>query len=77
MTSRYRYDGKTFTSETPRPWSPVRYATAGPIRKYDLHPDGTRAVVAGPDTAGAAPYDTVVFVLNFFDELQRLLPAGR
>ena len=77
MTSRYRYDGKTFTSETPRPWSSVRYATAGPIRKFDLHPDGTRAVVAGPDTTGAAPYDTVVFVLNFFGELQRVLPAGR
>ena len=77
MTSRYRYDGKTFTSETPRPWSPVRYATAGPIRKFDLHPDGTRAVVAGPDTTGATPYDTVVFVQNFFDELRRLLPAGR
>jgi Tol biopolymer transport system component len=74
MTSRYRYDGKTFTSETPKPWSPVRYATAGPIRKFDLHPDGTRAVVAGPDTTGATPYDTVVFVLNFFAELQRLVP---
>ncbi len=77
MAARYRYDGKTFTPETPKPWSPVRYATAGPIRKYDLHPDGTRAVVAGPDTTGAASYDSVVFVQNFFAELQRLLPAGR
>jgi serine/threonine-protein kinase len=77
MTASYRYDGRTFTSEAPRPWSPLRYATAGPIRKYDLHPDGTRAVVAGPDTTGATAYDTVVFVQNFFGELQRVLPAGR
>jgi serine/threonine-protein kinase len=77
MTARYRFDGKMFSSETPRPWSSVRYATGGPSRKFDLHPDGTRAVVAGPDATGAAPYDEVVFVLNFFDELRRLLPAAR
>ena len=74
MTSRYRFNGKTFTSDPPTPWSPVRYATGGPIRKFDLHSDGARAVVAGPDTTGATSYDAVVFVLNFFDELERLLP---
>ena len=55
---------------------PVRYATAGPTRKYDLHPDGKRVIVATPDTTAATTYDTVTFVFNFFDELRRLLPAG-
>jgi len=77
MTVPYRFDGKTFTADTPRPWSPVRYATGGPTRKYDLHPDGTRAIVATPDTTGAITYDKVVFVFNFFDELRRLLPPER
>jgi serine/threonine-protein kinase len=77
MTVPYRYDGKVFTHEAPRPWSPVRYATAGPTRKYDLHPDGRRAIVASPDTTGATTYDTIVFVFNFFDELRRLLPPGK
>jgi hypothetical protein len=77
MTAPYHYDGKTFTAESPRPWSAVRYTTAGPTRKFDLHPDGTRAIVAGPHAAGATAYDKVVFVINFFDELDRLLPPGR
>ena len=77
MVVRYRFDGKAFSHDAPRPWSTVRYATAGPTRKYDLHPDGKRAIVASPDTTGATTYDKVVLVFNFFDELRRLLPPGR
>jgi hypothetical protein len=77
LSARYRFDGKAFSVETPRPWSPTRYASGGPTRKYDLHPDGTRVIVAGPDPTAAATYDRLVFVFNFFDELNRLLPAGR
>jgi Tol biopolymer transport system component len=77
MTTRYQYDGRVFKAETPRPWSPVRYATAGPTRKFDLHPDGKRVIVASPDTTGVTAYDKVVFVINFFAELERLLPPGR
>ena len=51
LTARYRYDGREFKVEPPRAWSAVRYATAGPTRKFDLHPDGARVVVAGPQTA--------------------------
>ena len=77
LTARYRYDGREFKVEPPRAWSAVRYATAGPTRKFDLHPDGARVVVAGPQTADEAAHDTVVFVTNFFEELDRLLPPGR
>ncbi len=76
MVVPYRFDGKTFTSDTARPWSPVRYAIGGPTRKYDLHPDGKRAIVSSPDTTGTTTYDKVVFVFNFFEELRRRLPAG-
>jgi len=72
-----RFDGKTFTADSARPWSPVRYATGGPTRKYDLHPDGKRAIVASPDTTGTITYDKVVFVFNFFEELRRRLPAAK
>ena len=77
MAVPYRFDGKAFSHDAPRPWSTVRYATAGPTRKYDLDPDGKRAIVATPDTTGATAYDKVTFVFNFFDELRRLLPPGR
>jgi Protein kinase domain/WD40-like Beta Propeller Repeat len=77
MTVPYQYDGRVFKSGTPRPWSSVRYVTAGPTRKFDLHPDGKRVIVASPDTTGVTAHDKVVFVLNFFGELERLLPPGR
>jgi hypothetical protein len=76
MRVPYRFDGKTFTADSARPWAPVRYATGGPTRKFDLHPDGKRAIVASPDTTGTTTYDKVVFVFNFFEELRRRLPAG-
>jgi Tol biopolymer transport system component len=77
MAAPFKYDGRTFTAETPRPWSRILYTAAGPTRKYDLHPDGTRVVLAAPDTTGEMANDTVVFVLGFFEELRRLLPTGR
>ena len=77
MTVGYQFDGRVFRSDTPRPWAPIHYATGGPTRKYDLHPDGKRVIVAGPDTRGASTYDRVAFVFNFFEELERLLPAAR
>jgi serine/threonine-protein kinase len=77
MAARYRFKGDVFENDPPHPWSTVRYATAGPTRKYAIHPDGKRVVVATPDTTAAARYDTVTFVFNFFDELKRLLPPGR
>ena len=70
MAVKYRLKGDTFEPERARAWAPVRYATAGPTRKYALHPDGKRVIVATPDTTAAARYDTVTFVFNFFDELR-------
>jgi serine/threonine-protein kinase len=77
MTVPYAYDGREFTYGTPRPWTSIRYVTAGPTRMYDLHPDGTRILAAGPHAGRPIVHDKVVFVLNFFDELAALLPPGR
>ncbi len=77
MTVKYRVKEGAFEHERARAWAPVRYATAGPTRKYALHPDGKRVIVATPDTTAAARYDTVTLVFNFFDELRRLLPTDR
>ena len=55
MTLRYHYDGRMFKAETPRPWNAVRYATAGPTRKYDLHLDGTQVIVSVPTRGGRPP----------------------
>jgi serine/threonine-protein kinase len=74
MAAAYEFDGRAFRSRTPVPWSPVRYASGGPTRRYDLHKDGQRVVVAGPDNSTSVAYDKIVFVFDFFDELNRLLP---
>jgi len=77
MAVSYRFDGATFEAEAARPWAPTRYATGGPIRKYDLHPDGRRVIIASPVSSEAAVSDTIVFVTDFFGELARLIPGDR
>jgi Tol biopolymer transport system component len=77
MSAAYEFDGRAFRASTPVPRSPVRYASGGPTRKYDVHKDGKRAVVAAPDNTTSVAYDKIVFVFDFFDELNRLLPARR
>jgi serine/threonine-protein kinase len=77
MSAAYEFDGRAFRASTPVPWSPVRYASGGPTRKYDVHKDGKRAVVAAPDNTTSVAYDKIVFVFDFFDELNRLLPARK
>jgi Tol biopolymer transport system component len=47
----------------------TQYAT------FDVHPDGSRFVLAG-EREGEGERG-VVFVFDFFDELRRLVPAGR
>jgi hypothetical protein len=74
MAAPYAASGKSFKSETPRPW--MQGGTAkGVIPSFDLHPDGQR--VAGPPmrTEPDQP-NTLAFVFNFFEEAKRLAPAS-
>jgi len=72
MAASYRVNGDTFVPEKPRVW----IAKFGGI-DWDLSPDGKRVVVLTPlESAGAPARDhEVVFLLNFFDELRRRVPA--
>jgi hypothetical protein len=69
-------------------WSKPRVWLAGAFRgrgsaNFDMHPDGKRLAILVPDTPEPAQTDapkpdhTVVFLLNFFDELKRLAPIGK
>ncbi len=74
MSVAYKTVGNSFVADKPRPWSssPVR-AFAG----YDVAPDGRLAVttpVAGGDAA--AREHSVVFIVNFFEELRRRVPIN-
>jgi hypothetical protein len=59
-------------------WSNMRLYDTGAIWNLDLAPDGKRfAVIPRPETAGEQKGSVhVTFLLNFFDEVRRRIPAG-
>jgi len=73
--------GGTFTAEKPRVWSERNLAFLGGNYPYDIAPDGRRfAVVLDPRGTSEQRMnrsDSLVVMLNFFDELRRKVPAGR
>jgi Tol biopolymer transport system component len=56
-----------------------RYYHGGPYRSYDISPDGRRFLMMSEgDVAGeGAPAAGIVVVLNWFEELKRLVPTGK
>jgi serine/threonine-protein kinase len=68
MVATYATDGDSFRVEQSRQVGLIRNRPRQPL--YGLHPDGERLVVAAVATSDA-PQNTIVFVLNFFDELRR------
>jgi len=75
MVTSYTAKGDAFVFEEPRVWSPH------PLKDfaYDLAPDGKRiAVVLNADgTVDPPPITHLTFLLNFFDELRRRVPASK
>ena len=74
----YTATGVSFASNKPRVWSDRQIRRTGPNVNFALAPDGKRFAVfplpeATPEDKGAAH---VMFLLNFFDELRRRVPAG-
>ena len=79
MVAPYTVEGEDFRPEKPRPWSETRFVARprnGPIRSFDLHPDGNRFALAR-ETQTEAKQDKLTFFFNFFDELRRVAPRSR
>jgi hypothetical protein len=69
-------EGGAFHAGKPQPWSKERVQTAGTVRRFDLHPDAERFLMArAPQQQGTSKQDKVVLVFNFFEELKRLAPT--
>jgi serine/threonine-protein kinase len=81
METDYTVASDAFVAGKPRVWSQRGLAFLGGCYLYDLAPDGKRFAVVlnpgGPGEPGRKPTDSVVVILNFFDELQRKLPPGK
>jgi serine/threonine-protein kinase len=79
MVAAYTVTGDAFVAGKPRVWSEQRLLDLGspPVPTFDLAPDGKRfAVILYPDgTAEQKPVTQLTFLLNFFDELRRRVPA--
>ena len=76
MVATYTVEGESFKADRPRVWSERRFITR-PGRSFDLHPDGERvALAAAPENETVVEQDTLVVILNFFDELRRVVPAA-
>jgi hypothetical protein len=58
----------------PSPVRGLRVQSGGPGRGYDIMPDGTFVTVLPPDSAGR-PAEQINIVLNWFEELKRLVPT--
>ena len=80
MVAEYTAQGDTFTSGRPRQWCDTPVLMTNIFQNYDLAPDGKRFVVlpaVGAVTGGEKTSLHLIFLLNFFDELKRRLPAAR
>jgi len=75
----YTAAGGSFSSNKPRVWSDRQIRRVGNYLNFALAPDGKRfAVFPLPEaTAEEKGAGHVTFLLNFFDELRRRVPAGR
>ncbi len=70
--------GSTFSAGKPAKVFDAKYSTPFPPRQYDVSPDGQRFLML-KDSAGGDPDATpasMVVVLNWFEELKRLLPTN-
>jgi serine/threonine-protein kinase len=78
MAVDYTVNGDSFAPGKPRLWSEKQVFHPSGLVNLDLAPDGKRfAVPAAPETATPEKGSVhVIFLLNFFDELKRRVPAG-
>ena len=67
--------GATFTSRPPQLAVGRSYLAASVGRSYDVSPDGQRFLMIKDSPTGTSPRSEFVVVLNWFEELERLVPT--
>jgi serine/threonine-protein kinase len=77
MAADYSVKGDSFVAGKPRPWSEVPVLYLPGVSTYDLAPDGRHIAALQSNNADKQhPITHVTFLLNFFDEVRRRVPAG-
>jgi hypothetical protein len=76
MVVGYTVQGAAFQPDRPRVWSPTPIRRDGVRQNFDISADGRRAVIfPRPELELGAGTLHVTFLLNFFDEVRRRVPA--
>jgi Tol biopolymer transport system component len=73
MVASYTTNGEAFVVSKPRLWAGKK--NMGDY--FDLAPDGKRFALLQPEASEQKGPQHVTFLLNFFDELRRRVPAGK
>ena len=73
----YEVKNGIFESGRPRPWLTQRLADTGVLANFDVAPDGSRILALMPvsDPGREQAANHVTFLVNFFDEVRRHVPA--
>jgi serine/threonine-protein kinase len=80
MTVSYTVDGDAFAADKPTLYSNVQFFSPNASSwSLDLAPDGSRfAILSRPDPGGEQARSVHVnFLMNFFDDVRRRIPADR
>jgi serine/threonine-protein kinase len=78
MAVNYTSQGDTFNPGIPHVWSSTQVRRMGVQQNFDVSPDGKRVVMfPGPTEEQSQGSLHVTFLLNFFDEVRRRVPAGK
>ncbi len=65
----------TFAAESPVVLFTGRYNMGGTVVDYDISPDGQRFLMMKEADEGEVPQAQINVVLNWFEELKRLVPT--
>lgn len=66
-----------FAAGKPREWTTAVLESPGAPPNYDLAPDGKRLAAIVAQSVNAKPPTHLTFLLNFTDELRRLVPRSK
>ena len=78
MVADYAAAADSFMPGKPRLWSNTPIRDTGGVTNLDLAPDGKRfAVFPAPEASPQGASVHMTFLLNFFDEVRRRVPAGK
>jgi hypothetical protein len=70
-------DGGFATSKPRLLFEKPGYGLTSPLRSYDLSRDGQRFLMVKLEQRKPTPVTEMILVLNWFEELKRLMPTGK